>query len=106
MPGAAVQPATPRVAARPRPMTVSQQRAAGPSAPRARPAGAEVRAQRLAWSVIGGSFAVWCALVALAVVSGRAYIVTAATPQNSGLAIQRGVVFYQDALSQVQTRAN
>src|SRR5690242_20297979 len=103
MPGVAVRSATLRGAARPRPMTVSQQRTAGPVVPKARPARAGVRAQRLAWSVIAGAFAVWCALVALSVISVRAYIVTAATPQSSGLAIQRGVVFYQDALSQVQT---
>jgi hypothetical protein len=86
-------------------MTVSHRNAADAAIARPGRSRAEKRTQRLAWGVIGGAFAVWCALVALIVVSGRAYIGSAATPQNSGLDIQRGVVFYQDSLSQVQARA-
>jgi hypothetical protein len=69
------------------------------------PAAAQVRAQRLAWSVIVGAFLVWCVLLASGVTALRNYVLTAANPQQAGLEIDRGVVFYQDALSAVQARA-
>ncbi len=77
-----------------------------PAAVSTAPTAAEVRAQRLAWGVIGGAFVVWCALVALLALEARNFFLTAANPQSALLEIERGEVFYQDPRSPVQARAS